>query len=108
MTVNIIAVNIGLTYNHKSHYQATRRVWTLNINNVKKHDPEFVVGIDNGKVISVFKYVDVFEDDILNDPTKVEFQLCPCNDIEMITIKKAVESQCELKYKFREYLTIEL
>jgi hypothetical protein len=48
MTVNIIAVNIGLTYNHKSHYQATRRVWTLKINNVQKHEPSFDVGIDNG------------------------------------------------------------
>ncbi len=58
--------------------------------------------------MSVFRYIDLFEDDVLNDPTKVEFQLCPCNDNEMITIKKAVEGQCELKYKYKEYLTIEL
>ena len=103
--INLIVVNINSTVEKLSLYQATKRAWKFDIEEVKKFNPSYVIGISNDKILSVFKYLDVFNDFI--EPERVEFQLGNCSKEEEFLLRKVISSE-NLKFVTIKYLTIVL
>ncbi|MFA6924424.1 MAG: hypothetical protein WC223_09250 [Bacteroidales bacterium] len=86
--MKIIAVNISKTIkDSKDPLNATRRAWKLKLESCL--DCDFVIGVANGKIIEVYRFIDVCND--LIQKGRVAFCLQQATPIESFVIRFAFD-----------------